>query len=145
MALTINWFAVLLATVASWMFGALFYGTLAKPWVSALGKTMDEFKAEQAAKTGTLAGMAPFLLSFVAEFVMAVVLSGVIFHVGTFSLRAGLITGALCWFGFVLSTLSVNYAYGGRTPRLIVIDAAHWLGVLLIMGAVIGWMGSTSS
>jgi hypothetical protein len=141
MALTVNWFAVLLATVAGWMFGALYYGLLAKPWVAALGRTMEEFKAEQAAKTGTLAGMAPFFLSFVAEFVMAVVLSGVLFHVGPFTLRAGLITGALCWFGFVLTTLSVNYAYGGRRPRLIMIDAAHWLGVLLIMGGILGWMG----
>ena len=141
MPFSANWLAILLAAVAAWMFGALYYGLLAKPWVAALGRTMEEFKAEQAAKIGTLAGTAPFILSFVAELVMAGVLSGIIVHVGIFTLRAGIISGVLCWFGFVLTTLSVNYAYGGRRPMLTIIDAAHWLGVLVIMGAILGWMG----
>jgi hypothetical protein len=42
----------------------------------------------------------------------------------------------------VATTLSVNYAFGGRKHMLTVIDGAHWLGVLAIMGAVIGAFGS---
>jgi hypothetical protein len=140
MALSVNWYAVLLAAVAAWLFGAVYYGLLAKRWVAAQGKTMDAFKAEMAARS-VVAQRAPFVLSFVAELVMAGVLSGVMFHIGPFTPRSGLITGALCWLGFVLTTLSVNYGYGGRSPRLTAIDAGHWLGVMLIMGAIIGWMG----
>jgi hypothetical protein len=136
-----NWLAILIAAVAAWMFGAAYYGLLAKHWVAALGRTMEDFKAEQAAKTGTFSGMAPFFLSFAAELVMAFVLSGIIIHVGIFTLRAGIISGALCWLGFVLTTISVNYAYSGRRPMLTIIDAAHWLGALVLMGAIIGWMG----
>ena len=47
----------------------------------------------------------------------------------------------LIWFGFVLTTLSVNYAFSGRRPMLTVIDAGYWLGVLVIIGAIVGWMG----
>jgi hypothetical protein len=58
------------------------------------------------------------------------------------TIRNGLISGAFCWLGFVATTLSVNYAFGQRKPALTLIDGGHWLGVLLIMGAVIGAFGS---
>jgi hypothetical protein len=45
------------------------------------------------------------------------------------------------WLGFVVTTIAVNYAFGGRKPMLIVIDSGHWLLVLLLMGAIIGAMG----
>ena len=56
------------------------------------------------------------------------------------SLRAGVISGAFCWFGFVVTTVLVNNAYQGRKLMLSVIDCGHWLGVLVIQGAVIGAM-----
>jgi hypothetical protein len=41
----------------------------------------------------------------------------------------------------VLTTVTINNAYGGRKLMLTVIDSAHWLGVLVIIGAIVGWMG----
>ena len=72
---------------------------------------------------------------------MAFVLYGILTHMGNFTLRAGIISGAFCWFGFVLTTVVVNNAYSGRRPLLSVIDCGHWLGALLIIGAIVGWMG----
>ena len=141
MSFTGNMLAIVAAAVAAWIFGAVYYGVLAKPWVAALGKTMDAFKQEQVAKAGSVAAVAPFILSFVVELIMAWVLNGILFHIGSYSVRAGIISGAFCWFGFVLTTMAVNNAFSGRKPRLTVIDAGHWLGVLLIIGAVIGGMG----
>jgi hypothetical protein len=93
-------------------------------------------------RRGTPAFYAPFVLSFVAEFVMAWMLWGIMLHTGAFTLRGGLISGALIWFGFVLTTIAVNYAFSGRKPMLTLIDAGHWLAVLLIMGAIIGSFAS---
>jgi hypothetical protein len=45
------------------------------------------------------------------------------------------------WLGFVITTLAVNYSFGQRRPMLTVIDGIHWLGVLVIQGAIIGAMG----
>ena len=56
-------------------------------------------------------------------------------------MRTGLITGALCWLGFIGTTLMVNDGYQGNRWALTAIDGGHWLGVLLIQGAIIGWMG----
>lgn len=136
----VNYLAVLIAAVVAWIFGAVWYMTLSKAWVAALGKTFDQLKAEGEGRSRA-ANAFPFILSFVAEFIMATMLYGVMTHTGLFGLRAGLISGALIWFGFVITTLAVNNAYPMRKAMLTVIDGAHWLGVLLIMGAVIGVIG----
>jgi hypothetical protein len=108
--------------------------------VAALGETMDSLRAKNAGKAG-LAKASPFILSFVAEIIMAYVLYGLLFHLGMWTVRAGMISGAICWFGFVLTTIATNNAYPGRKTMLTVIDAGHWLGVLLIIGAILGGFG----
>lgn len=138
--LTVNWLGVFVAAVVAFAFGALYYGLLGNAWIAAQGKTMDEFKAANAGKS-TAAKAAPFVLSFVAEIIMGWALYGLLVHLGVFTLRAGIVAGALCWFGFVLTTVAINNAYSGRTARLTLIDAGHWLGVLVIIGAVVGWFG----
>ena len=55
--------------------------------------------------------------------------------------RAGLISAAFVWFGFVLTTMTVNNAFTIRKPMLTVIDSLHWLGGLLIIGAIVGAWG----
>jgi hypothetical protein len=136
----VNYLSVLTAAVAAWFFGAIWYTTLSKPWVAALGKTMEQLKAESETRSRFL-NLLPFLLSFVAEFIMAMMLYGIMTHAGSFSLRGGLISGALIWFGFVITTMAVNNAYPMRKAMLTLIDGAHWLVVLLIMGAIIGVIG----
>jgi hypothetical protein len=139
--LSVNWVAIAIAAVAAWLFGAVYYGALGRHWIEAQGKTMAAFKQEHAAKAGSLAGQVPFVLTLVAEMVMAWVLYGILAHMGNFSLRAGIISGAFCWFGFVLTTVAVNNAFSGRKAMLTVIDSGGWLGALLIIGAVVGWFG----
>ena len=39
------------------------------------------------------------------------------------------------------TTLAVNSAFGQRKASLTIIDGIHWLGVLVIQGAIIGAMG----
>ena len=136
----VNLLSIFIAAVAAWIFGAIYYTTLGKHWLAAQGKTMDACKIENAGKS-TLAKAAPFVMSFVGALIMGFVLYGILTHMGTFTLRAGAISGAFCWFGFVLTTITVNNAYAGRKVMLTVIDCAHWLGVLVIIGAIVGWMG----
>ena len=137
----INYLAVLVAAIAGWFVGAGWYNVLARPWVAAQGKTMEAFKQEHAAKAGDPKAFLPFLLAFVANLVMAWVLAGLIGHLGPVTIRAGVISGIFAWLGFVVTTIAVNYAFGGRTWRLFAIDAGHWLAVLVVMGAMIGTFG----
>ena len=131
---------ILLGAVAAWIFGAIYYTALSRPWLAAQDKTMEQCKAEQAGKS-KLTFYLPFLLSFVGALLMGLTLYGILTHVGQFTVRAGAISGAFCWLGFVLTTVTINNAYQGRRWSLTAIDAVHWLAVLVIIGAIVGWMG----
>jgi hypothetical protein len=137
---TVNWLAIVVAAVAAWLFGGVYYTALSKPWMAAQGKTMEQCQAEMAAKSGA-AKAAPFILVFIGEIIIAWALYGILVHMNAFTLRGGLILAALIWFGFVVPTVTANYAFHGRKPMLIVLDTAAWLGAFLIIGAIVGWMG----
>lgn len=138
----INYLAIVIAALAGFGFGAVYYLTLSRPWMNAMGWSADEQAAK--AKAGMGASKTPFVIAIAANLIMAWILAGLIGHLGVdqVTIKNGLISGALCWFGFVATTLSVNYAFGGRATSLTIIDGGHWLGVLLLMGAVIGAFGS---
>lgn len=132
--MTINHLAVVLAAIAAFMFGAVWYNVLSGPWLAARGITKE-------AMAGKSMSPVPFVVSFISLLVMAFVLAGLLVHMGGTTLRAGLVAGALCWLGFVIPTMATNYAFHGNKPSLTLIDGGHWLGVLLIQGAIIGWFG----
>ena len=133
----LSYLAVFIAAVASFIVGALWYGALARPWMAALGWSAADTAAYKAMP------VLPMLVSFVAELVMAFVLAGVIGHLGPgmATIRNGLISGAFIWGGFVVTTLVVNNAYARRSLKLSVIDAGHWLAVLLVQGAMLCAIG----
>jgi len=135
-----NWTSILAAAIAAWIFGTIYYSVLCNAWLAAQGETADTMKVKNAGKP-VVAKAAPFVISFIAELVMAAALSGIMVHSGFSTARQGAIAGALCWLGFVLTTIAVNNAYAMRRPLLTVIDAGHWLGALIIIGAVVGGMG----
>ncbi len=127
-----NYLAILVAAVAAFGFGSLYYMSLSRQWLAAIGKTKEELSPS----------MAPFVVSIVGLLVMAQVLAGTIAHLGgQVSLRTGIVTAVFMWLGFVATTTATNYAFGGRKASLTVIDCIHWLGVLVIQGAVIGAIG----
>lgn len=133
----INYVAVAVAAIASFLFGGVWYGVFSNPWMAAIGKTEEEIKN---------AGQSlPVLLvmTFVALLVMAFVLAGLIGHLGHGQVTTwnGALSGAFAWFGFVATTLVVNHGYQGAKGALTLIDGAHWLGVLLIQGIIIGYLG----
>ena len=65
-------------------------------------------------------------------------------HLGTgeIILWNGVISGFFVWLGFMATTVAVNQRYEGFGWDLTIIDAGHWLGVAIIMGAVIGSWGA---
>jgi hypothetical protein len=96
---------------------------------------MDELKASSP--------IIPYVITFVCQLVMAAMLAGVIGHLGKayVTAKAGVISGFFIWLGFVVTTLTVNHTFQGAKRALTLIDCGHWLGVLLVQGLVIGWMG----
>jgi Protein of unknown function (DUF1761) len=133
----VNYLAVLIAAVAGWLAGAAWYMSLGKYWRDALGMTAEQMAENRKNPYAWV----PFVLVFVTNLVMAWTLAGILGHFGTVTLKDGVITGALCWFGFVLTAMLANNAFAMRSYRLTAIDGGHYLVVLAIMGATIGAMG----
>ena len=135
----ISYVAIVVAAVAAWVFGAAYYMALSRPWMAAAGLSKDMI-----APHGKGPSPLPFILSFIGEFVMAVVLAGAIGHLGPgqVTLRNGLISGAILWVGFILTTTIITNSYQRKPWSLSLIDSLHWLGVMLVMGAIIGGFGA---
>ena len=130
--LAVNWLAVVLATVASFAFGAVWYMGLSKQWLDALGRTKEQLGV----------GYTPFVWSVVVELVMAYVLALITpLLMGGMSVGAAIQVAVLMWVGFVITTLIMNHRYEGMKWSLTVIDGLHILGVLVIQGVVLGIFG----
>lgn len=134
----ISYLAIIVAAVASYIFGAVWYMVLSKQWMAALDKTEADIKGPDGKGSA-----APFIIAFVAQLVMAYVLGGLIGHLGAGQVTPwnGLVSAFFVWAGFVLTTLATNHGFQGAKRALTVIDGLHWLGVLLIQGLVIGLFG----
>ncbi|MFT5440685.1 MAG: hypothetical protein ACI9MJ_002559 [Alphaproteobacteria bacterium] len=130
-----NYLAILVAAAAGFIFSFAWYASLGKQWMAAVGKSED------ALKQGGMAG--PLVVSVVAQLVIAFMLAGTLGHLGTgqMTIKGGVLTGAMIWFGFVMTTMAVNYAWQWANAMLNVIDGFHWLGVFVLQGLVIGWLG----
>lgn len=135
----INYLAVVIAAVAAWLASAVWYMSLSRPYVAALGKTPEQMAADRKKPWAFLR----FVCAFVANVIIAWMLAGVLGHLGPgqVTLRNGIISAAFLWFGFVLTTMTINYSFAGRDKRLLAIDAGNWLVVLLVIGAVVGAVG----
>lgn len=130
-----NYLAVLIAAIAAFVIGAIYYGVLGKPWM----------KAARIGPAGAQMSPVLFAISFVSELVMATMVAGVVGHLGPgeVTLANGVVSAFFLWLGFVATTLVVNHRYQGFGWDLSLIDGVHWLLVLLAMGAIIGAMGVT--
>jgi hypothetical protein len=137
MQIPVNYLAVVIAALAGFGLGAIWYMTLAKPWLRAIGKTEEEVKARGSA--------VPFAVAIIALLLMSWMLAGLMGHLAQITVRGGVMTGFFVWVGFVITTMAVNHAFGGAKPMLTLIDGLYWLATLLIMGAVIGAFGMSGT
>jgi fatty acid desaturase len=134
----VNAIAVLVAGVAGWLVGAIWYGVLGRPWRTALGWSEADLRAPDGKRRVPVTAMTVALF---AQIVMALILAGMIGRIGPPSVIKGIVSGALIWLGFVMTTLAVNNAFQRKSPLLTLIDGGHWFTVLVVQGIVIGLFG----
>ena len=133
MGTEIHWLAVIVAGVAGFMGGGVWYGALfSKAWMAARGVTKEQVQAG-----GGNVGIM-FAITAVLDIVMAFFIDHVF---GTYTPQPDLnlslmIAGGLA-LGFVIPAMGVNYLYQQASRNLFLIDAGHWLAAFLAMGAVL--------
>lgn len=127
MELSVNWLAVLLAALSSFVIGGLWYSLLfAKPWQRAAGVTDEQLKS---------GSLRIFAGSFLIAIVMAASLAAFIGTGGAvFALLAGL-AAAITW---VAAAFGINYLFERRSVRLFLINAGYNVLSFGVMGLIIG-------
>ncbi|MCY0092759.1 DUF1761 domain-containing protein [Hoeflea ulvae] len=133
-----NYLAILVAAIVAFIIGAIYYSTLAKPWM----------KAAKIDPSGPKPAMAPLMITtFILQLLLAFVTAGVIGHLGTDQVTPlnGVISGIFLWAGIIFTTMTINNRYQGFGWDLTLIDGLHWLLVMIGIGATIGLFGVPSA
>jgi len=126
-----NPFIVILAAgLAGWIFGAVWYTVLGKPWQRALGLNPDDCKDKKMP-------MAPMVTAFLVAVVMSAVLYQLLTNLGVVGLMPSAIAGLTLGIGLMLTSTLVNNMFQGRSFTLTLIDGGHWTLALVIESVVI--------
>jgi hypothetical protein len=121
---------ILLAALAGWIFGAVWYMALGKVWQRALGMNPDDCKDKKMPMT-------PMVLALLAAVVMSAVLYQLLINLGVMGVQHGVVAGLTIGVGFLLTSTLVNNLFQGRSLMLTAIDGGHWVLAVMIEAAVI--------
>ena len=125
-----NYAAIVVAAIAYWLLGAVWYGVLfSKPWMAL------EHVTEEQAKT---AGFLPYIVSFVLNLLIAYMLSQIIRWRNAYTAGRGAAISAILWIGFVGPITFTTYMYEMRPKELFAINQFYPLAGLMLMGAILG-------
>jgi len=131
---SVNWLAVVAATVVTFMAGWAWYGPLfGKPWLKLMGMTEKDI-------TGPSTAMAKGAAN---NFMTNAVMAALLVMVAPTSMAGALTLGFLCWVGFTLYSEfgGVIWSNGNYPFKLMMINAGHQLMVALVGMAVLMYMG----
>jgi fluoride ion exporter CrcB/FEX len=129
MPVHVNWLAILVAALAGFVVGGVWYGPLfSKVWMRESGVNPEKARAANKAKLfGTV-----FVLNLIAAFSLAMFIGEN--ATWKFGLFAGFMTGLT----FVSTALGVIYLFEARSLRLWLINAGYQVVIFSVMGAILG-------
>lgn len=123
---------VLVAAIGSWVFGAVWYMTLSKPWMEASGVEVGDD-----GKPANSSNPTPYILSMVAMVIVAGMMRHLFAVSGIGSVGSGLLYGLGIGLFFISPWIMINNAYGGRPFKLTLIDGGYATFGCAIIGAIL--------
>jgi hypothetical protein len=127
---TINWLSVIVASLAAFAIGSVWYSPVmfSKIWQKESNLTDYDLKN---ASMPVIFGSAVVLM-----FISAVILDMFIGRDAT--AFTGLIAGLLVGIGWIATALGVNYLFGRKSLKLFLIDAGYFVVFFAAMGVILG-------
>ncbi len=123
----INWLAVFLAALSSFVIGGVWYSALfAKRWQKLAGVSDANL---------TKGRVRAFAVSFITSVVMALNLA---FFIGNNGVMFGAFAGFAVGFGWIAMAFGMNYLFERRPFGLYAINAGYNILTLTLMGVIIG-------
>lgn len=126
----VNWLAVVLAALAGFVVGGVWYGpVMGKKWMGAVGLTEEQIKQ---GNMGAIYGGA-FAFSLLASWTLAHTFA----TYGTeLSFEIKVLTAFGVALGFIVPAIGTNYLFSQKSKALFFIDASYWLLFYIAMGLV---------
>lgn len=122
---------IVAAAAGSWVFGAVWYMLLSKPWIEAAEIECDE-KGRPKGGNAT-----PFILSALAMIVVAGMMRHIFGMAGIDSVDKGLIAGLGIGAFFIAPWVLINNAYAMRPFKLTLIDGGYAVLGCGIIGTIL--------
>jgi len=128
----LKWSAILVAAVADWLLGAIWFKVFATQWMAGIRMPADQMQANMAHPN-----FWPFLVAFVSSLVMAFVIARVVAASETHGLFRGIMAGVLV--GLAACAAMVTEAvFEIRPGSFVLISAGYPLLGSILMGIIIG-------
>ena len=124
----LNWWAILVATVAAFVLGGIWYGPVfGKAWLAALGKTADDLEPSPT----------PFVISFFTALLTCIVLAALLKGLAIGTLGGGLTLGALVGIGFIATAMASDSAFCRWGMSLFLIQSGYRVVYSIVMGGIL--------
>jgi hypothetical protein len=129
---SVNFLSVLVAAVAYWLLGALWFSKalFGKTWMKGIEKTEEQLKQG-------FSKMA-FIWCYVWSFIAAYGIARIMVWTGSTSIGQGILIGLLAGITFTLAPFVINNLFERRSKSLIMINASYHVVALVISGIIIG-------
>ena len=126
-----NYAAVVVAAIAYWMLGAVWYGVLfSKPWMELEHMSMEQAKS--------MNPVLPYVITLLLNLVIAYVVAQICVWRNANTVGRGAAVGVLLWVGVVGPITFTTYMYEMRPHLLFAINEFYPLAGLVLMGAILG-------
>jgi hypothetical protein len=126
-----NYAAVVVAAIAYWILGAVWYGVLfSKPWMA-----LEHMTIEQAQ---SVSPVIPYIVSFLLELLIAYSLAQLCIWRNANTAGRGASVGVLMWIGFIGPIAFMSYMFEMRPKELFAINEFYPLAGLVLMGVILG-------
>ena len=129
----VNYWAVLVSAVATFMIGGIWYGAVfAKAWATIHGFSEEELKAMEKNTPRS------FAIFFLGDLLAAFVMSMFVINLGIDSVQGGVQLGLAVWVGVSVTGGSARNAAYNKPLSAFLIDVCHELLSVVAMCAIVG-------
>lgn len=130
----VNWLAVVLAALAGFVVGGIWYGpVMGKKWMGAVGLSEEQIKQ---GNMGMIYGGA-FAFSLLASWTLAHTFAT---YATDLSVMVKVLTAFGVALGFLVPAIGTNYLFSQKSKTLFLIDASYWMLFYIAMGLVHAYM-----
>ena len=129
---TINWLAVLVASLSGFLVGGIWYGPLfGKEWMKEVGITEEDIEAAKNKMAKT------YSITWILTLIIAVNF-GFFFNDTSIDGTMGAIYGCATGLGFIAMAVAVNALFEGKSVKYMLINGGYWTVLSTLMGFIIG-------